>query len=151
MSRFLIPVLLYLRRLRSRGRPKQLKFDFCPYRTLPFATTYRSQAKDDVSLPRGRRRWQKHKKEAEETVGRAQISREGGEKETDSGENKEEEEEKERSNKERREGEVPTERTLVEEEGYVRGRECLGRPLQSGDDGARSVYIIEILRDLREP
>lgn len=66
MSRFLIPVLLYLRRLRSRGRPKQLKFDFCPYRTLPFATTYRSQAKDDVSLPRGRRRWQKHKKEVEE-------------------------------------------------------------------------------------
>lgn len=31
MSRFLIPVLLYLRRLRPRGRPKQLKFDFCPY------------------------------------------------------------------------------------------------------------------------
>lgn len=28
---FLIPVLLYLRRLRPRGRPKQLKFDFCPY------------------------------------------------------------------------------------------------------------------------
>lgn len=55
------------------------------------------------------------------------------------------------TNKEKREGEVPTERTLVEEEGYVRGRECLGRPLQSGDDGARSVYIIEILRDLREP
>lgn len=31
MSRFLIPVLLYLHRLRPRGRPKQLKFDFCPY------------------------------------------------------------------------------------------------------------------------
>lgn len=36
---------------------------------------------------------------------------------------------------------------------YVRCRECLGRPLQSGDDGARSVYtfwnILRFARSLR--
>lgn len=39
MSRFLIPVLLYLHRLRPRGRSKQLKLDFCPYRATPCTRT----------------------------------------------------------------------------------------------------------------
>lgn len=119
MSRFLIPVLLYLRRLRPRGRPKQLKFDFCPYTERlilrrgsadGIRTTYPCKNDDQ-----GGRREKIH----ESFWGCARVTREG-------------------DTRGKAKKEIQTGRT--KEGKYVRRRECLGRPFQSGDNGARSVY-----------
>lgn len=137
---FLIPVLLYLRRLRGHEEgPKQLWFDFCPYtgKCLFFRDVGSvDEDKDDVSLERQRRRRQLYVVEQSENSRTAAVRvranfvrgwhtrEEGEEKEEDEGRGEEKKEEEGTS----------------EGRKYVRCRECLGRPFQSGDDGARSVY-----------
>lgn len=134
MSRFLIPVLLYLRRLRPRGRPKQLKFRLLSlYRAPDFATWKRRRDKDDVSLLRKQQRGKERREgkvEAPRTTLRVRASfARGWYARGERGENL---------------------NGRKKEERYVRRRECLGRPFQSGDNDARSVYTFRnfILRSI---
>lgn len=95
------------------------------YRPSHFATWKRKRDKDDVSLPQRRqRRRGEHcegKSEDPQIVLRVRANFAVREEERIV---KEEEKKRERKKEDR----------------YVRCRECLGRPFQSSDNGARSVY-----------